>query len=832
VADDSCLLTEGKANVWDSKKVNSSASIQVAYNGGMLIPTKKYYWKLMVWDNKDTPSAYSNTAFWQMGLLTNHDWNNAKWIAYDVLPDTSVHVPMKHGNGKKAWGKRPDLLPLFRKEVSIQKPIKSATAFVSGLGHFEMSINGEKTGDHFLDPGWTQYAKAAQYVSFDISNQLKNGNNVIGFILGNGFYYIPGERYRKMTGGYGYPKLMARLVIEYTDGSKEDIISDSSWRTAPSPIYFSSIFGGEDYNANLEQKGWNTNEFDDASWKMAKQTTGPRLLQSQMAEPVKIMEQFEPVSKNQMADSSWVFDLGQNFSGIPAIELSGRKGDTIQIFPGELILTDGSVNQKATGSPHFYTYILKGEGLEKWQPRFTYYGFRYLQVRGAVPETDNHASLPKIKKIQGLHTRNAAATVGAMQNSNELFNKTNQLILWAIKSNMVSVFTDCPHREKLGWLEQTHLMGSSVQYNYDIAALNKKLIRDMKQAQYGDGKIPEISPEFTVFAKPFDESPEWGSAAVIVPWYNYQWYGDLKSLADSYEMMKGYVRYLKNKSTNHILSHGLGDWFDIGPDRPGVAQLTPISVTATAMYYFDITLLKKTATLLGNTNDALTYHQLAQEVKQAYNDRFFKRETKQYATGSQTANAISLYFGLVEEADKNEVLNNLVKDIQQRKNALTAGDIGYRYVLQVLQDAGRSDVIFDMNNRSDVPGYGYQLAHGATALTESWQALPNVSNNHFMLGHLMEWFYAGLCGIRQAEGSAGYKQMEIKPQPVGDIKQAKASYHSVYGLISVEWKIENDQFVLDVVIPPNTTATVFFPKAYSKDPQPIGSGNWHFELSK
>lgn len=831
VADDASLLEKNIGNVWDSKKIISPASVQVAYAGKKLTAGKKYFWKVMVWDNHRQQSSYSGAAYWQMGLLHHKDWAGAKWIAYEVLPDSNMIVPHAHQKGKKEWGARDNVLPLFRKNISIKKTIKNATAFICGLGHFEISINGKKTGDHFLDPGWTQYSKHAQYVAFDVKPQLTKGHNTIGVILGNGFYYIPGQRYRKMTGAYGYPKMIARIVIEYTDGTMDNIISNQSWKTSPSPVYFSSIFGGEDYDANREQTGWEQPGFNDVNWKPSIETTGPETLTAQMAEPLKVFETFTPLTSKPLQDGSWIFDMSQNASGIPAITVSGKKGDTIKIVPAELINDDGTANQKASGGPHYYTYILKGDGDEEWQPKFTYYGFRYLQVFGAIPageENKNH--LPIIKKIEGLHIRNAAMQAGSFHSSNNLFNKTNELIKWAIKSNTVSVFTDCPHREKLGWLEQTHLMGSSVQYNYDVAALNKKVITDMHYAQYADGKVPEIAPEYVHFTAPFDESPEWGSAAVILPWYNYLWYGDKKTLAGAYNLMKGYVSYLQKKSSGNILSHGLGDWFDIGPNRPGVSQLTPLGVTATAMYYYDVTILQKTAMALNKPEDAVIYKKLSAAIKSSFNKKFFNTTTRQYATGSQAANAMALYMNLVDDEYKQDVVNNLVADIKNRGNALTAGDIGYRYVLQALEKNGRSDVIYEMNNRSDVPGYGYQLAKGATALTESWQAYANVSNNHFMLGHLMEWFYSGLCGIGQAQGSVGFNHIEIRPQPVGDIKEAAAGYHSVYGLISVSWKKSKDAFMMDVTIPANTKATIFFPAEYKKPPVKIGSGIYHFSV--
>lgn len=821
VSDDSLSLEKNTGNYWDSKKINSSTSIQVKYRGKALQSAKKYFWKVKAWDNKGNVSEWSAVASWQMGLLNSEDWKNARWIGYEEIADSGKIVPLAHGRGKKSWGERKNRLPLLRKTFNVTKPVKQATVFVCGLGQFEMSINGKKTGDHFLDPGWTQYSRHALYVTFDITDQLQAGDNAIGIMLGNGFYYIPGERYRKLTGAYGNPKAIARMLIEYTDGSSSEIVTDGSWKTSPSPVIFSSIYGGEDYDATKEQAGWNTAAFDDSQWKPAIITTGVPLLQSQTAEPVKVMERFQPVSKKQLADDAWVYDLGQNFSGIPAITVSGKKGDTVRIAPGELLEADGSVNQKGSGGPYYFTYILKGEGEEQWQPKFSYYGFRYLQV--------TNASL--IKKIEGLHIRNAARTTGTFSSSNTLFNKTHALIDWAIKSNTVSVFTDCPHREKLGWLEQTHLMGSSVQYNYDIASLCRKVIRDMMNAQTSEGLVPEIAPEYVQFEDPFRDSPEWGSAAILVPWYNYQWYGDKETLAEAYDMMKRYIGYLQTKAVNNILSQGLGDWYDIGPERPGFSQLTPKGITATAMYYHDLVLMTQIATVLSKPGDVAGYKLLAKKVKDSFNTSFFNTTGFYYGTNSQTANAMALHMGLVESKYRDSVLANLVKDVRNRNNALTAGDIGYRYVLRALEEGGRSDIIAAMNNRSDVPGYGYQLAHGATALTESWQALPDVSNNHFMLGHLMEWFYSGLCGIKAADDAIAYNKIVIRPQPVEGVNQAKASFQSPYGPIKTDWTVKDRQFTIDITIPVNTTAVLYLPpnQRYAS-PLRLGSGVHHYSV--
>lgn len=846
VADDEALLKKNIGNVWDSKQIKSSASIQVAYVGKALQSGKKYFWKVQVWDNKGNTSAWSSIAYWQMGLLQTKDWSNAKWIGYEEINDTAIIAPHVHQSGKKAWGPRKDILPVLRKEFAVAKKIKQATVFICGLGHFELSINGKKIGDHFLAPGWTNYSKHAQYVTFDVTKNIQQGKNAVGVMLGNGFYYIPSERYRKMTGAYGYPKLIAKTLIEFTDGTTQQIISDESWKTDKSPIIYSSIFGGEDYDANLFQQGWNQPGFNDAKWKQVIITKGPALLESQMNEPVKVMQQLPTKAKRELKSGVTLYDLGQNFSGVPSITVKGNKGDTVKLICGELINADGTANQTATGSPSFFTYILKGDGEENWHPFFTYTGFRYVEVHCKPKE--NNQSLPQIIKLEGLHIRNAANTVGSFSCSNDLFNRTHTLIDWAIKSNMVSVFTDCPHREKLGWLEETHLVGASVHYNYDVAALNKKVINDMKNAQYANGKIPEIAPEFTVFTPPFDESPEWGSAAIIYSWYNYQWYGDKETLLQSYDMMKAYVLYLKSKANNNILSHGLGDWFDIGPNKSGFAQMTKMGITATATFYYDLNIMIKIATMLKKNDDVKFYQQLAADVKTAFNKAFFDPIKLQYDSSSQTANAMALYMGLVEEKNRRAVVDALIREIKSRNNALTAGDIGYRYVLKALEQAGRSDVIFDMNYRDDVPGYGYQLKHGATALTESWQAYESVSNNHFMLGHLMEWFYAGLAGIKQTENSVAYKEIMIKPEVVGDVTNAKASFESPYGLIKSEWVKTTSSFNLHLQIPANSTAVVYVPAkpgqavllngkkatavyANGRAVVKIGSGNYQFSVA-
>ena len=376
---------------------------------------------------------------------------------------------------------------------------------------------------------------------------------------------------------------------------------------------------------------------------------------------------------------------------------------------------------------------------------------------------------------------------------------------------MASVATDCPHREKLGWLEQTYLIGPSMHYNFEIQTMYSKIVTDMMDSQLENGLVPDIAPEYVPFQGGFRDSPEWGSAAVIIPWQMYKWYGNEAVLEKAYPMMKHYIAYLQTKTENNILSHGLGDWYDLGPKHPGEAQLTPKAVTSTSIYFYDLQIITKVAEMLGFKEDSKEFQNLASQVKEAFLNNFYNKQTGVCATGSQTSYAMSLYTGLIPETDKEKVLSNLVDSIAKNDYALTSGDIGYHFLVRVLSENGRSDILYKMNNRSDRPGYGYQLKKGATSLTESWDALSTSSNNHMMLGHLMEWFYAGLGGIYQAENSVAYNEIVIAPKPVGDIKWVKCSFQSPKGLIQSDWQTQGSSFTMKIEIPKNTTVKIILP---------------------
>lgn len=764
---------------------------------------KKYEWQVRVKDENGKFSAWSKKSWFVTGIADG-GWAGAKWIGFEQLPDSLRLVPGVHGSGDHLGYlavNRP-VIPKFRKTITVNKKVSEAWLFISGLGQYTLDLDGKDLTAGFMRPGWTDYAKTCFYNGYDLTRELQNGKHELSVTVGNGFFNVNRERYRKLVSTWGNPMMRSVLVLRYSDGTVENIQSGSGWEMAPSATTFTSIYGGEDFDARLTKP----------QWKPAMEVRGPGGTMRWEADyPMQIMETFKPVKITGLPDSSWVYDFGQNASGIPEITVRAASGGRIKLTPGELIDDAGQVTQQASGGPHYYQYTAAGNAKETWSPSFSYYGFRYLSLSGGVPEgKPNPGNLPVVENVQFHHTRNSSPVVGSFKCSSELFNKIFTLINWSVKSNLASVTTDCPHREKLGWLEVTHLMGNSIRYNYDIHNMYSKVVDDMIESQLENGLVPDIAPEFVPFGGGFRDSPEWGSSAVIVPWYIYNWYADRKPMERAYPMMKRYVDYLGSKANKSIVSHGLGDWYDLGPNSPGESQLTPMALTATAIYYYDLTLLSKMAGLLGFNNDVKSLDDSARTVRNAFNAKFYDPASHVIATGSQTAYSMPLVVGLVPDEDRGEVFKNLISAVERDGYALTAGDVGYHYLVQALQDAGASNVIYKMNSREDVPGYGFQLKHGATSLTESWPALRYVSNNHMMLGHLMEWLYTGIGGIRQAEGSIGFEKIIIDPQPVGDLTWAEVTHNCLYGEIYCRWDKSQNGYSMEVRIPVGTTADVFF----------------------
>ncbi len=791
-------LARDHGDLWDSGKIASDETLHLRYAGKPLASAQTVFWKVRAWDADGKASPWSQPTTWTMGLLTNADWQ-AKWIG---APDTNA------------------ITLLLRNEFIVKPGLRRALVFVCGLGTYELSLNGKKVGEDLFPSGWTDYRKTCLYDTHDLTALLHEGKNAAGIFLGPGMYRVLGDtnRFTKFKGSFGPLKAIAQLRLEYADGSVEVIGTDEHWRTHAGPLTFCSVYGGEDFDARLVQPGWDKINFNDAKWTPAQITTGPggelKGL-SCAAPPIHAFEIHKPVSTRALTNGDTLFDLGQNASHMFHFQASGPSGSVIRIYPAELIKDDGAVNQSSMGAgrrgPVFCEFTKATDGVEFFAPKFFYAGCRYLQAHFADPDGAHEVTRPTIKSLEGIVVHSASAPVGAFECSNPLFNRIRQLVRWAQRSNMMSLMTDCPHRERLGWLEEDHLNGPSLRYEFELAQLFTKQMHDMADAQTSAGLIPNIAPEYTVFKGGFRDSPEWGSAYILVPWQQYEFDGDLDLLRQHYDGMKRYVAYLGSHTTNHIADFGLGDWYDIGPKLPGVAQLTPIALTATAFYFYDTWILSQTAALLGKPDEAKQFAAEAETIRAAFNETFFNATNATYYTGSQTANAIPLVMNLCEASNRAAVVETIVRDVHSRSNAVSAGDVGYRYLLRALADGGRSDVIFDMNNQSDKPGYGYQLKLGATTLTEAWNARPGASQNHFMLGQIEEWFYHDLAGIRSDPAGPGFKKIIIAPEPVGDLKWVKASYESIRGKIVSDWKRAGKKFTLHVKIPANTAATVYLP---------------------
>jgi hypothetical protein len=823
VSSDAAKAARGEGDVWNSSKTASENSQLIIYDGKSLVPAARYYWKVRVWDANGKPSAWSHIAYWEMApdfSVTSIKWIGAIKNEDSNLPEgRNFHIPELQKKEIAALWNNVDSLAkrsiMLRKSIDVNKKISKAIVYISGLGHYQLTINGKKVGASEFAPLWSDYDKTVYYNIYQADSLLKSGNNVIGVLLGNGFYNVTGNRYRKLMVSFGPPTLFFQMNIQYEDGTVTTVNSDTSWKYSESPITFNCVYGGEDYDARLEQPGWDKPGFDDKAWKPVVVQKGPKgILRPQLAAPVQVMRQYDIKSVKEPLVGIYVLDMGQNLSGYPTIKVQGKKGQEIKLLVGEALTQEGIVDQERSGSPYFYRYTLKGDGVEEWHPNFSYYGFQYIQVEGAdVKTSSGKDERPVILDVKSNFIYNASGERGQFECSNEIFNKAHVLINNAVKSNWQSVLTDCPHREKLGWLEETHLNGPGLFYTYNLTQYVPKLMQDIADGQRPDGLVPSIVPEYVVFEADFRDSPEWGIASVVLPWMYHEYYGDKTLITKYYPVMKKYVDYLSTKADNFVVSHGLGDWYDYGEHPAGYSKNSPIALSATAHYYYGATLVKKAAALLGFKDDVEKYNALSDHIKRAYNDKFFDPQTKQYATGSQYSNAISLFLDMVDPGHRQSVLDNLVSDIRSRGNRLTTGDVGNRYLYQALARNGRNDVMYDMHNHYDTPGYGFQIAFGLTTLTEQWDPRKGTSWNHFMMGQIEEWFYRSLAGIVPHPEHPGFKHFIVQPEVTGDLNYVRASHETLYGNIEVHWKKEKGIFTLSIVVPVNTTASVVLPDA-------------------
>ena len=873
--------------IWNSGKVNSSQSQLVSTEGANIGSDNpfNYVWRVRVWDETDTPSEWSREAKFRsvssrlsdgkwIGAITRQNAHlpegrkfhgselkkpevKAAWEAVDTLAKKSIYLRRTFLLDDTEKTKIHKSRDEFRNKSGNKsgKKIAEATAYVCGLGFYEFYLNGKKVGNSEFAPLWSDYDKSVYYNTYDVTEQLRYGENAVGILLGNGFYNVQGGRYRKLQISFGPPTLLFELVINYEDGTRTIVRSDNEWKYDLSPVTFNCIYGGEDYDARREQKGWNQTGFDDSHWRPVVMQEAPKgVLRPQMAPPVKIMERYDvqkvskldteqvaaasKSTKRTVDPSAFVLDMGQNLAGFPEITVRGKRGQKITLLVAEALTDEGACNQRQTGRQHYYEYTLKGDGDETWHPRFSYYGFRYIQVEGAVLKGQkNPHKLPVLKNIQSCFVYNSAKKVSTFESSNPIFNAAHRLIEKAVRSNMQSVFTDCPHREKLGWLEQVHLNGPGLLYNYDLTAYAPQIMQNMADAQHSNGAMPTTAPEYVVFEGPgmdaFAESPEWGGSLVIFPFMYYETYGDDSLIKKYYPNMRRYVDYLKTRADNGILSFGLGDWYDYGDFRAGFSRNTPVPLVATAHYYMTVMYLIEAAKMVGNDFDIRYYSSLADDIRIAFDKRFLNNDTAQYGTGSQCSNALPLFLHMTQD---KKVFMNLLKDIEAHGNRLTTGDVGNRYLIQALARNGRHELIYKMFNHEEAPGYGFQLKFGATTLTEQWDPRQGSSWNHFMMGQIDEWFFNSLAGIRpnaasgfgnqQNDSKQGYQKFVIAPKPVGDLKFVNSSYETLYGTIVVDWIRKDGTFTLNISVPVNTTAVVYLPG--EKKPKEVQSGTYKF----
>lgn len=715
-----------------------------------------------------------------------------------------------------------DPLPLLRREFTLRRSPRRALVHICGLGHHELYLNGRKVGDHFLDPPWTDYDRTLHYVTHDITDRLRPGRNALGVMLGKGFYNTAGDRRVHGVHTRAPLRLWLQAHLHYEDGTEDVVITDEQWKTAPGPLTHCAILGGEDHDARREPVGWTRPGFDDRGWAPAVESEPPAgRLRAAYAPPMREREVFRPVRIDEPEPGIFVYDFGQNASAIPRLRVRGAAGQLIRLTPAEQRHGSsprrndgrGRVNPAGVGRPNYWQYTLRGDWYETWQPRFTYSGYQYLEVIGAVPRGHpNPHNLPVIEELVSVHVRNDAPVIGQFACSDPLLNAIDRIIRRAVESNLAHVLTDCPHREKLGWLEVPYLMGPSIAGRYDVSMFYRKIVRDCADAQQPDGLVPTVAPWYPRFGGPFDYTPEWGAAAVILPWQLYQWYGDRDILAEQFDTMRRFTDYLERSSTNLIPQAGLGDWYDYGDETRGPSQFTPPELTAMATFYRCARTVAAAAEVLDRGPDRGRYSDLAARIREAFHRTWFDGRGEYRHFGSpQCAHGMALSLELVPEGFEATVLDRLLEDLHRRGYQQTAGDVGHSYLLEALARYHQHDVIHAILSRTNLGSYGFIVQNGWTTLPEAWDAETGASMNHCMLGHIQQWFMEHLAGLRPDPAVPGGARWIIAPQPVGSITWARAEHRSPRGWVRVHWELRPERFLLNLEIPANATAEVLLP---------------------
>lgn len=810
VASSPDLLAQNTGDLWDSK-VESDQSIHIVYKGKPMTSRMRCFWKVRSWCSETIVSDWSKPARWTMGLLKPADWRGAKWIgieknaaAAEKAKDNRTRLPARY----------------LRREFKVAGEVRRATAYVCGLGFFDLHINGKPVGDHIRDPGLTGYKKRAFYVTFDVSDYLAKGANAIGAVLGNGRYFAPREISPGKVKSMGYPKLLMHMRIEYKDGSVEDIVSDSNWKvTASGPIRSNNEFDGEEYDARMETPGWDRSGFDDSKWKSVELVSPPGgVMQAQMIEPMRIVETRKPVKITSPKDGMYIVDMGQSYYGSVRLKVSGPEGRRVQIRTAYNLNPDGTLrnrdNRSALSSD---AYILKGKGQEVWNPRFRGQGYRYAEVTG-------FPGVPKAENFEGLVIHTDFASAGGFACSNPLINQIYSNIRWTQRAYIRSVPMEPDRDERQGWLGTQAKDFESNAYNFNMAALLSKWLGDIRLDQLDDGQLPDLSPTYWSF---YHKSIVWPSSIAILPEVQHDFYGDRRALSDNYDAMTKWMkftsRHLKPDSTTDF--NFWGDWCDTySMDKKGKEKgRTSRPLISTAYFYNNARIAARIARLLGKADDEKHFAALATKIKKGFNKRFFDAKTNQYGNGTQTSYILPLAFGMVDPDKRKAVGAKLVHDIMvTHKKHLSVGMVGMLYMMQVLTDIGHPEVGYAIATRTKRPSWGYMIGKGATTVWERWDTDtkgPGMNSEGLLIlaGNLEAWFYQTLLGINNDPKQPGFKHIILRPCPVGDLTYAKGWHESMYGKIVSAWKRDGETFTWSVTVPPNTTATLHVPAGAASD---------------
>jgi len=795
--------------IWQSGKRGSDESVLIEYNGPALKSGQKYFWQVKVWDNKKRQSKWSETAYWETGLLSPSDWK-AKWI--EMQGDTLRYAPSPH----------------FRKEFSVTKPVAKATVYVTSHGLYELHLNGKKVGDQVLTPGWTSYGKRLQYQVFDVTNQVTRGKNAIGAVLGDGWY--------RGTLGWSnnwsiYGKrlgLLMQLRIIYADGSEDLIITDETWEcNNDGAIRMSDIYNGEEYDAGKKLTGWNRPDYNDQSWEKVRTGNYSNNLIASESVPVRKIEEIKPVKIFTTPKGSLVADMGQNMVGWIRLKVTGPKGTVITVRHAEVLDKYGEFyTENLRSAKAQFNYTLSGAGEEIYEPRFTFFGFRFIEVTGfpGILSADN---------ITGVVVHSDMRPTGTFECSNPLLNQLQHNIKWGQKGNFVDVPTDCPQRdERLGWTGDAQAFSRTAAFNHNVAPFFTKWLKDVALDQKPGGEIPDVIPDVLnrQDAKTASPSAGWGDVAVIVPWTMYTVYGDRHLLEEQYPSMKAWVEYIRNRAGEDYIWNGgskYGDWLFYHPPVNNHSEPdghTDHDFIATAFYAYSTSLLADAAKELGKTDDQKYYRELFNKIKTVFINEYVTPAGR-VGTNSQTSYVLAIMFDLLPENLREKAAQFLVDDIKSRRNHLSTGFLGTPFLCHVLTQTGHSDVAYDLLLQETYPSWLYPVRMGATTIWERWDGQKTDSTfqdagmnsfNHYAYGAIGDWMYRVSAGLDAK--SPGYKKLLIKPYISDKLTYAKATFESLYGTVVSGWERKEGKIIVKVIIPANTTAEILLPEG---DPEQI-----------